>query len=524
MSDLTRVAVQAMQSGSNASVPPGGASAVGAPGSAASGSSGASAGSAASTVGNDALAGAPARGSSTAPARTHGVVRADVFDPLPDADIPDPADGAGARAGSRGTRSAPDSAATQGTGTMAGADAGERAPEGERSIEGASVQRAPRPSARAAGDTPQALEIPAARETVLEGDVAPPEPIGAESPLKPLLGHWQQVDAATQGADFGPGGFDLSLLAIRPTQRSMQLYRAWGAGALVIAAELRATFDPAGRVRIEESPAQPSSFPKAVIEVPATDGRAACSVAPPASPLPCDTRWSLEQDGRLRLDGRLYRRIERSEFERLTKVAAAKASDPTAAADAAATRAPSNIPREPPGGVDFFGARVRGRYICFVCDISGSMEGDKLEALKAELTRTIRALPAGSHVQVTFFSDQTYVLAQGWTRTGTPACEGLLRKIDGVGCGGGTDAVGALTYALRDLDPLPHELFLLTDGHFARDPSRAITQLNGGADRTRIHTLGMGDDADRLALEAIAQAHGGTFTHVPAAAPRSPLP
>jgi len=34
----------------------------------------------------------------------------------------------------------------------------------------------------------------------------------------------------------------------------------------------------------------------------------------------------------------------------------------------------------------------------------------------------------------------------------------------------------------------------------------------------------MGDDADRDLLEAIAKAHGGTFTHVPAAAPTLPVP
>jgi chemotaxis protein MotB len=47
----------------------------------------------------------------------------------------------------------------------------------------------------------------------------------------------------------------MGLLAIRHTQRSMHVYRAWGTPPLlVVAAELRATFDPSGTVRIEETP------------------------------------------------------------------------------------------------------------------------------------------------------------------------------------------------------------------------------------------------------------------------------
>jgi uncharacterized protein with von Willebrand factor type A (vWA) domain len=172
--------------------------------------------------------------------------------------------------------------------------------------------------------------------------------------------------------------------------------------------------------------------------------------------------------------------------------------------------------------VDFFGARVKGRYICFVCDISGSMMGDKLEALKREIIRTVRALPTGTHYQVVFFNHQALLLQKGWTKTGTKESDALLAKVDGVGCGGGTDPVGALQYAFADLDPIPHELFLLTDGQFGADPMPLLLQVNGGPDRTRIHTLAMGDDADTTQLEAIAKRFGGTFTKVSAAAPGMP--
>jgi hypothetical protein len=454
------------------------------------------------------------------------VVRADAFDPLPDRDIPDAVSEGSARGGSRGAASDAASASSRGSGSMPGADPDDPALEGDRTIAGSSRQRTEKPKATSTTSAGEGLEVPPTREPLETGDASVPQAIGTHSPLAPLLGFWQQVDAGPREADFAPGGFDLALLAIRPTQRSMQVYRAWGSPpeALVIAAELRATFEASGRVRIEESPSQPSRFPTQPIQLPARPGAPAATVVPPARPLPCDTQWAIEPDGRLRLDGRLYRPIDRAEFDRLGQASAARSP----MREPATVRSPgAGAARDagmPSGGVDFFGARVKGRFLCFVCDISGSMMGDKLEALKAELIRTIRALPEGSQVQVTFFDDAAHVLVAGWTRTGTPACDTLLRKIDGVGCGGGTDAVDALAYVFGQLDPVPHELFLLTDGHFSRDPTQALAQLNGGADRTRIHTLGMGDDADTRQLEAIARQHGGTYTHVPAAPPLHPGP
>jgi Mg-chelatase subunit ChlD len=518
MSGLTEVAVKAMQQGS-----PRGGGGGGTPGSAASATSGASSGSGAITHGSGGRSDTAARGEASSATRTGGVVRADAFDPLPDGDMPDAVQGGGARGGSQGTKSDAASDATHGTGTRPGEDPASRAPDGERAIGGATTgQRRDREPIQ---PKPETLEVPQTQDAAPALEAPAIETIGTASPLAPLLGFWQQVDDGRSDADFAPGGFNLCLLAIRPTQRSMQVYRAWGAppDALVIAAELRATFEPDGSVRVEESPAQPSRFPARAIEVPARAGQPARTVVPPARALPCDTNWAIEPDGRLRLDGRLYRPIDRAEFDRLGR-AAASGSGLKPSASQEATSRPTASNRDPAGGVDFFGARVKGRYICFVCDISGSMMGDKLEALKAEIIRTIRALPEGAQVQVTFFDDRPRVLVPGWTRTGTPACDTLLRKINEVGTGGGTDAVDALQYTLSELEPVPHELFLLTDGHFARDPSKAILQLNSSKDRTRIHTLAMGDDADQELLEAIAKAHGGTFTHVPAAAPVRPVP
>ena len=418
-----------------------------------------------------------------------------------------------ARAGARGD-------ATGQASTTSGATAPRppKAQSPEAGSTGGATSGATRPGPE--GDTPvEPLELPRpAAPRVDDLDTGTPEAAAATSPLSPLLGYWRQLDDGRREADFAPGGHDVGLLAIRPTQRSMQVYRSWGdPPRLVVAAELRATFGLEGDVRLEETPSRPSRFLSEPLTLPGTPTRTA---TPPSRTLPCDTRWAIGTDGVLTLDGRHYQRIDRETFER---AGAARAAAPVTATTASAKTAGSSRSQEPAGGVDFFGARVRGGYVCFVCDISGSMTGDKMEALRKEIVRTAGALPAGTNWQVVFFDDSAHLFQKGWVRAGTPESDALLRKVDGVGTGGGTDPEGALTYAFTQLDPIPHELFLLTDGHFGSDAAMTLRQLNGGADRTRIHTLAMGDDADVATLQAIAQAHGGTFTHIPAQAPQLPI-
>ena len=349
--------------------------------------------------------------------------------------------------------------------------------------------------------------------------------MAAQSKYAPLLGYWRQVDPTQHEPDFAPGGFDQSILAIRPTQRSLQIYRSWGTPAqLVIAAELRATFDLNNGVVMTENPSTPCRFSATPLELPVQANQAKKSVIPPTQALPYMATWSVETNGMLRLDGKLYQRMDRAEFESVTQsksVITASANSSAKYSNASSTQKQSDTPA---GGVDFFGTRVRGKYVCFVCDISGSMNGDKLIALRVELTRTIQSLPAGSHFQVIFFSSDAYVLEPDWVLAGTPRARDFLKKIQTVGAGGGTDPTNALAYAFTKLNPMPHELFLLTDGHFGADPTAILQQYNGGADQTRIHTIGLGQDVDASLLEELARKYGGQYRAIAAQAAPPTMP
>ncbi len=370
------------------------------------------------------------------------------------------------------------------------------------------------------------IPLPDVSEAEKETGDATPEAsrMAAQSKYAPLLGYWRQVDTTKHEPDFAPGGFDQSILAIRPTQRSMQIYRSWGTPAqLVIAAELRATFDLNNAVVMTENPSTPCRFSSTALELPAQANQAKKQVIPPTQALPYTAAWSIDDDGALRLDGKLYQRMSRAEFESATQSKPGIAATPNAGSKAKTSTAAQQSDA-PAGGVDFFGTRVRGKYVCFVCDISGSMMGDKLIALRAELTRTIQSLPAGSHFEVIFFSSDAYLLEPDWVLAGTPKAREFLKKIQDVGANGGTDPTNALAYAFTKLNPIPHELFLLTDGHFGADPSSLLQQLNGGADQTRIHTIGLGQDVDAATLEAIAKQYGGQYRGIAAQAAPPQMP
>lgn len=447
---------------------------------------------------------------------TGGVVRASAFGG-DDADrIPDAAGQSSRPSNPRGKPDA--SGVVRGSSLDNGSRDATTDDRGDGNTSGSSRGEGERGANRGDARAPETLEVPDAHGDAGDPlDSTPAQLEDTTSPLRALHAHWQQVAESGNDADFGPGGFDLSLLSIRPTQKSLALHRAWGDPTLQqVGGEFRAEFMPEGTLRLSPAPAAPSRFDAKPIPLPAQAGRPARTISPPARALPLDTNWKLESPDLLRLDGRLYRRIDERAFEQLRR---GNAQAPTDLATRASRARDPKARAEPAGGVDFFGARAEGTHICFVCDISGSMDGPKLDALRAELKRSIGALPRGSHVQVVFFSQVGHILTPGWKTTGTPACDALLRGIDKTGSRGGTDPTQAIEYAFTQLDPRPDTLFLLTDGQFDADVAGQLARLNPPTDQTRVHTIGLGGDVLGPALQAIAAANGGTYVHVPATGP-----
>ena len=379
------------------------------------------------------------------------------------------------------------------------------------------------------------MEIP-------EVDTAPlPAPDQASSLVEPgasalsrLAGAWEQIDVeSSNDPDFAPGGYCSSVIAIRGPSGEMLVYRGFGPpaakAALLISGQFSIDMRPDGAAIVAPSRLKPTLFAAEPREIPLADGSFVRMLPPRAAHL--STQWdteTIEDTALLVLDGKRYRRAPEQVYESIVHgnpaavgealdrliVDASRASSTSSAAG----NATSGAGGTPSTSVDFFGTRIRGRYIAFVIDNSGSMAAaGKLPAAIAELRRTIAALPPDANVYVVFFNSDAYEL-QGygnWVRVGSPSRARLLAALSGVGADGSTNPEPALRRAFA-LPVRPDEVFLMTDGLMPPDVPSVIVALNGQSRaRTRVHTYAFGPDADQRTLAEIARANDGQFRALP---------
>ncbi len=161
--------------------------------------------------------------------------------------------------------------------------------------------------------------------------------------------------------------------------------------------------------------------------------------------------------------------------------------------------------------------RVQPRDILLVLDISGSMEGEKLQQAKDALAYILEHLNPEDRFNVIAFSTglQTYA------RNLRPAsgAEEATRWVERLAAVGGTDINRALLEALAQADPeRPTVLIFLTDGQ----PTEGVTEIEqilanvraaAGAN-VRLFAFGVGDDVNTALLDGLAANHRGTTGYV----------
>lgn len=330
-----------------------------------------------------------------------------------------------------------------------------------------------------------------------------------DDPRWVLRGAWEQVNLDRNGPDFAPGGYERSLIAVDPHEGTLRLYRAF-AGGFTIAGEFALEVLPEGELRLAASPDRPHRFAAAPITLPG-----GTVVEPPVEPLEVTRRWSFAE-GELDVEGRRHRRIDRATFEQVARGGPVEADAGGAAgAMGPATSRTVRLEEEEPAAVDFFGTSIVGRYVCFIVDVSGSMEGARLQAALAELAAAIDALPPDRSFYVLFFSGSKLVLEDRWTRATTRGKRAFIDRLAGVAADGGTEPASAIEHAFRMLAPVPDEVHFMTDGLIPAQTPAVFSSLNGGRVRTVVHTYAFGEQASEAMLREIAREHGGTYRFVP---------
>ncbi|MDP1660927.1 MAG: VWA domain-containing protein [Phycisphaerales bacterium] len=167
------------------------------------------------------------------------------------------------------------------------------------------------------------------------------------------------------------------------------------------------------------------------------------------------------------------------------------------------------------GGTSFFGVEARGLRFAFVVDVSGSMDGEKLDYLKRELAKAIDRLGETASFVVLCFDSETRPLI-GTTKL-LPAIgknkKSALEAIGALRAGGGTEPMPALSAALRNR-PRPDAIYFMTDGLFDATVVESLRgELRGGRN-VPVHCISFIDRSSEALMRRIAQMSDGSYTHV----------
>lgn len=174
------------------------------------------------------------------------------------------------------------------------------------------------------------------------------------------------------------------------------------------------------------------------------------------------------------------------------------------------------------GAASFFGVEARGTRFAYVIDVSGSMAigvgGDgsttRMDLLRGELERSVRALPDRSRFSIILFSTGAEPLGKRaeWTSADDSGKGWARRNIALLKPDGDTQPSPGFQLVFK-LRPRPDAIYFMTDGEFDQTHADTIAELNGSA-RIPIHCITFISEEGRANMQRIAAQSGGTYTHV----------
>jgi Ca-activated chloride channel homolog len=155
--------------------------------------------------------------------------------------------------------------------------------------------------------------------------------------------------------------------------------------------------------------------------------------------------------------------------------------------------------------------------ICLVLDRSTSMQGDKMDMVKATAIQLLRGLRPEDVLSVVAFSDRAEVIVPAGLNLDHKKQEGRIQMIQ---ASGATEIFNGLEAGLKEirrtLDPSRvNHIILLTDGQTYGD-EQACLQLaeEAAAQNIGITGMGIGHEWNDIFLDALASKTGGSSTYI----------
>ncbi len=164
----------------------------------------------------------------------------------------------------------------------------------------------------------------------------------------------------------------------------------------------------------------------------------------------------------------------------------------------------------------FFGIEARGNRFAYVVDVSGSMDQDgRMRVMLTELQRSVTELGSHASFYIVFYSDDAFPLGnrREWTDATGDGKRWAREKLAAVEALGSTRPLPAFDLVSR-IRPRADAIYFMTDGKF--DDTDVGTILSQNRERpTPIHCITFVTRDGEANMRRIAEATGGTYTHVP---------
>ena len=155
----------------------------------------------------------------------------------------------------------------------------------------------------------------------------------------------------------------------------------------------------------------------------------------------------------------------------------------------------------------------------FLIDQSGSMRGKSIELVKQALILFMQSLPPKSYFQLIGFGSTYEKYNQKPVEYNKENVESIMQTINQLKANkGGTNLFSPLDdiFKSKDYDniDLSHNIFILTDGQI-ENRETVQNSIVGNVNRFRIHSIGIGNDFDKILIERCGKLGKGSSNFVP---------
>lgn len=170
-------------------------------------------------------------------------------------------------------------------------------------------------------------------------------------------------------------------------------------------------------------------------------------------------------------------------------------------------------PQEEAGDQD-----VVRKDVAFVFDVSGSMDGYKIDQARSALKACLNLMNPGDGLYLLAFNDGLDPLSNQVLTLDEATRAEATAFVDRLQAGGGTNIRDAVVDGLSALagSDRPTALVFLTDGQGGRPASEVLAAVDAAnpGDRTRIFSFGVGHDVAAPLLERLGHENRGSYTAI----------